>query len=144
VIAYLDTSALVKLYVAEHDSAEVRASVVRVDRVAISRAAYPEARSALARRQREGCITPSGLRTAVSALDQDMPAFLVVELSESVARLGGELAERHALGGIDAIHLASAVELGHLVGSPPVFLSLDARQSRAAVAEGLLHFRGEG
>ena len=143
-IGYLDTSALVKLYVAEHDSTEVRASVVRADRAAISRVAYPEARSALARRRREGGIKASELRRAVSALDEDMPAFLVVEVSESVARLGGELAERHALRGIDAIHLASAIELGHLVGSPPAFLSFDARQSRAAGLEGLLQFAADG
>lgn len=136
-ILYLDTSALVKLYVAEKDSQTVRKSVQGADRVATSRIAYPEARSALARRHREGMLTSKGLRRAVSALDRDVGGFVIVELVESVARLAGELAERYALRGFDSIHLAGAVELGHLVGTAPVFMTFDARQSQAAASEGL-------
>jgi predicted nucleic acid-binding protein len=35
--------------------------------------------------------------------------LLVVEVSPDVARLGGELAENHALPGFDAVHLAAAM-----------------------------------
>ena len=48
-ILYLDTSALVKLYVREHGSAAVRALVERADVVATSVVAYAEARAAFAR-----------------------------------------------------------------------------------------------
>ena len=136
-IVYLDTSALVKLYVAEDSSVDVRAHVRRAEQVASSRVAYPEARSALARRHREGAITAKGLRRAVSALDRDMGSLVVVELYGGVARIAGELAERHALRGFDAIHLASALELARLLGSLPRFVSFDDRQSEAAAAEGL-------
>jgi len=136
-ILYLDTSALVKLYVSEEGSADVRRRVDRAEKIATSRVAYAEARSAIARRHREGYITSSGLRRAVLALDRDMSAFVIVELNEILAHLAGDLAERHALRGFDAIHLASAVELSHLLGTPPTFLTYDDRQARAAASEGL-------
>lgn len=53
-ILYLDTSSLVKLYVAELGSAQVRQMVVRAGVVATSVVAFPEARSAFARLAREG------------------------------------------------------------------------------------------
>lgn len=136
-ILYLDTSAMVKLYVTEKDSSEVRKRLRRADHAATSRVAYPEARSALARRCREGALTSHGLRRAVSALDRDMDSFVIIELNEGVARRSGELAERHALRGFDAIHLASALELGHLTSSSPVFMTFDEPQAMAAASEGL-------
>ncbi len=137
-ILYLDTSALVKMYVAEEGSAEVKKRVRQADTVSTSRVAYPEARSALARRHREGSISSSGLRKAVSDIDKEMGSFVIVELNESIARLAGEMAERHALRGFDAIHLASAIELGRMVGEAPDFITYDDNQALAAEEEGLI------
>jgi predicted nucleic acid-binding protein len=105
--------------------------------VATSRVAYPEARAALARRQREAGISRSALARAVSALDRDLERFVVVELSAKVARRAGELAERRALRGFDAIHLASALEVEQLTGSIGGFCCFDDRLREAASAEGL-------
>ncbi|MGH8694308.1 MAG: PIN domain-containing protein [Burkholderiales bacterium] len=52
-ILYLDTSALVKLYVREQGSAQVRAHVNKADVIATSVVAYAEARAAFARLRRE-------------------------------------------------------------------------------------------
>ncbi len=69
-IAYRDTSALVKLYAAEEDGRElVRLAVEESERVATSTVAYAEARAGLARKQREGVFTADDLRRAVSDLD---------------------------------------------------------------------------
>jgi predicted nucleic acid-binding protein len=128
----------VKLYVSEAGSADVRRSLERCEVAATSRVAYPEARSALARRRREGAISAAGLRRAVADLDRDLGSWVVVDVAESVAREAGRLAERHALRGFDAIHLASAMELRTLVGGPVHFLAFDARLTEAARGEGLL------
>ena len=53
-ILYLDTSALVKLYVEEDGSEEVSTAVRDASRVATSAVAYPEARATFARLEREG------------------------------------------------------------------------------------------
>lgn len=133
---YLDTSALVKLYVREARSAAVRMHVRAAARVTTARVAYPEARAALARRQREGALSRRSLRRAVSRLDADWPSYLVVELLEPVSRRAGALAESRALRGFDAIHLASALEIAALLGEPVSFLAYDARLREAALAEG--------
>jgi predicted nucleic acid-binding protein len=105
--------------------------------VASSRVAHPEAWAALARRQREGAITLGALARTVSALDRDLGRFVVIELSAKVARRAGELAERRALRGFDAIHLASALELEELTGAAPSFCCFDDRLREAASTEGL-------
>ena len=134
---YLDTSALVKLYVEEGASAEVRQRVADAEVVGTSQVAYPEARDALARRQREGAFSADDLRRAVADLDRDLEACVVVELTRSLALMAGELAERRGLRGLDAIHLASALELGDLLGEKPSFLCFDRRLALAASASGL-------
>jgi predicted nucleic acid-binding protein len=52
VILYLDTSALVKIYVEEPKSAVVRENVKQAEGIATSRIAYAEARAAFARKCR--------------------------------------------------------------------------------------------
>jgi predicted nucleic acid-binding protein len=53
-ILYLDTSALVKLYVEEPGSRTVRALLERAQVVSTSRVAYVEMRAGLARKLRQG------------------------------------------------------------------------------------------
>jgi uncharacterized protein len=137
VILYLDTSALVKLYVRERGSVQVKRHVTAATHVASSRVAYPEARAALARRHREGGISARGLRRAVQRLDTDWPAYVVIEVDDGLARRAGTLAETRALRAFDAIHVASAIELAILLGQPVAFLTFDGRQVAAAGAEGL-------
>lgn len=134
---YLDTSALVKLYVREAGSDDVRRQSEAAEAVGTSRVAYAEARAALARRQREGGLEPDELRRVVAELDRDWDAFVVIEVDAVTGRRAGELAERHALRGFDAIHLACALELRALVGEEPLFACHDDRLSSAAAAEGL-------
>jgi predicted nucleic acid-binding protein len=136
-ILYLDTSALVKLYVAEPDSDVVRAWLQAADTAATSRVAYPEARAAFARRLREGAYSADAHRQIVAELDRDWSRVAVVELGADVARLAGELAERHALRGFDAIHLASAVHLSDLLNRAVGFGAFDARLAAGAAAVGL-------
>ncbi|MCC6625285.1 MAG: type II toxin-antitoxin system VapC family toxin [Deltaproteobacteria bacterium] len=134
---YLDTSALVKLYVREVDSDVVRALVRAATHVATSRIAYVEARAAFARRARERALSTRGLRQVVEVLERDLGAWVMVEASDEVVRLAGELAERHALRGYDALHLASASALATWLSDAVVFLAYDARLMAAATAEGL-------
>lgn len=62
-----------------------------------------------------------------------------VEVSESVAKLGGELTDRHPLRGFDAIHLASALLLKNKTRSDVSFSCFDERLKEAAQAEGLIN-----
>ncbi len=108
-ILYLDTSALVKLYAVEEGREEVERAVEEADRVATSAVAYAEARAALARKLGEDVFSEEEHREAVEALNKDWRSIEALSVTENVARFAGDLAERHALRGFDAIHLASAL-----------------------------------
>jgi uncharacterized protein len=98
-ILYLDTSALVKLYIAESSSDDVKAKVEATPVIAVSRVAYVEARAGFARKFREGEISREEYRRVVKDLDRDWGNYFIVEVSESVAKLGGELTDKHPLTG---------------------------------------------
>ena len=108
---YLDSTALVKLYVRERGARVVKAAVKEADQVATIVTGYAEARAGLARRHREGVLAEKSLRTAVAALDQDWPAFAAIEVTDDLAKLAGKLAERYSLTGTEAVNLAAAAML---------------------------------
>ena len=104
---YLDTSALVKLYVEEEGSERISNLVARADTVATSAVAYAECRAALARRRHERTLGTSDVSSIVGQLDADWPRYVTIEVSDALARRAGSLADQFTLRGFDAIHLAS-------------------------------------
>lgn len=126
-ICYLDTSALVKLYVNEQGSDTVRELVEASSVVATSKVAYPEARAALARSFREDLLKEKDYHLVVAALQYDWTRYLTLDVSDSLAWLAGELAEKHRLRGFDAIHLAAALTLKAQIKSRVVAACWDAR-----------------
>ncbi|MCX8103868.1 MAG: type II toxin-antitoxin system VapC family toxin [Candidatus Bipolaricaulota bacterium] len=136
-ILYLDTSSLVKLYTEEAGSEAVRQWVEEAQVVATSRVAYVEARAAFARKSREGSVPSEIYAQMVADLDSDWENFFIVEVSQNVVRVGSGLAERHALRGFDALHLASALVLRKRTKLPVAFSCFDDVLLQAAEAEGL-------
>jgi len=136
VILYLDTSALVKLYVEEAGSIAVSAAVHRATAVATARITYAEARAAFARHRRAGGLTPAELRRVVHQLDEEWGQYSTVEITDAVVRRAGALAERHALRAYDAVQLAAALDM-RLAGASIEFSSFDERLNRAARRERL-------
>lgn len=136
-ILYLDTSALVKVYVQELKSAFVRENAQNADGLATSRIAYAEARAALARKRREKGLSRADYRTVVGDLNKDWPDYFVVDVTESVVQTAGAMAESYALRGADAIHLASAVALMTHAGGRVMFCCFDDRLTAAARREDL-------
>ena len=110
-IVYLDTSALIKLYVKEEGSALVLKMLKSADLIATSKVAYVEARAAMARLWREGLLKEQTYQLVKESFQQDWNNYLLVELSDTVINMGGELTEKYKLRGFDAIHLASALLL---------------------------------
>jgi predicted nucleic acid-binding protein len=134
---YLDTSALVKLYVAEEGSLLCRQAVTDARLVSTSVVAYVEARAAFARKRREHALSPAAHRALVRTLDRDWGRYLRIEASEGLIHEAASLAERHRLRGYDAIHLASAVLLKNRLAEEVVFSSWDVALQAAARREGL-------
>jgi predicted nucleic acid-binding protein len=135
-ILYLDTSSLIKLYIEESGSSAIERLVVEASLVCTSVIAYAEARSALARLNREGSLTPEDYAVAKSDLDRDWPHYLALEVTPAIWRGAGDLAERHALRGFDSLHLASFLHLTDAkLGEHVQFSSFDDRLNSAARAE---------
>lgn len=134
-ILFLDTSALVKLYVEEIHSTAVKEWVDEAEAVAVCRVAYPEAVSALSRRMRAGDLPKRAYGVAYRALRRDWDRLAVVDFREVEA---GRLAAKYGLRGFDAIHLSSAMTISSAPAGPDVlFSSFDAALNRAAVGERL-------
>jgi predicted nucleic acid-binding protein len=134
-ILYLDTSSLVKLYIAEAHSALVQDWVEEAEAVATSRVAYPEALSAFSRRLNRGDLTITEMDLACELLAGEWPAFVLLPVHE---RQAGRLVLDHLLRGFDAVHLAAALDLWRSFPSEEVvFSSFDGALLRAARSEGL-------
>jgi len=114
-ICYLDTSALVKIYVAEEGSAIVKEKVNLASLVATSKAAYPEARAAFAMARREGILTDAAYQVVVDNFNAEWLSYYKLELTDRICYLAGTLSEKHSLRGFDSIHLASAKLLEELL-----------------------------
>lgn len=133
-IAYLDTSAVVPLLIAEPGSARAASLWDGADRVVSVRLLYPETRAALAQAERLGRLTARQLRDAVTALDSLYEEIDLVEVDDALARHAGDLAEGHRLRGYDAVQLAAA----HRVRDPNVVVVAgDNALIDAAAAEGM-------
>jgi predicted nucleic acid-binding protein len=118
--------------VAEEEGGEVvRGAIEGADRVATSTVSYAEARAALARKEREGDLDEEGHRRAVEALDEEWRRYDRLAVSDLVAHRAGGMAERYALRGFDAIHLASAARLRERFDDLR-FMAFDRRLTDAA------------
>jgi hypothetical protein len=134
VIAYLDTSAVVPLLIAEPGSPLAASLWDSADRVASVRLVYPETRAALAQAERLGRITARNLREAVTDLDSLFEVLDLVEVDDPLARRAGKLAELHGLRGYDAVHLAAA---DRIRDTDVVVIAGDSALLGAATAEGM-------
>ena len=133
---YLDTSALVKLYVEEEGAPVVRNAVAQAELVATAAIAYVEARAAFVRRRHEGGLSTAEYRRIIRDVDSDWARYLVVEVTDSLIRDAARLAEAHRLRAYDAIHLASAAAVHDRLAEPIMFASWDAGLEKVARREG--------
>jgi predicted nucleic acid-binding protein len=135
VILYLDTSSLVKVYVSEAGSDDVRALLQRARIVTTSRVAYPEARAAFARRRQDRSLRPADFLRIKRDFEEDWQRYVTMEVTAGICHEAGNLAERYRLRGFDSLHLASFAEMLRGVGGVEArFSSFDDRLNRAATA----------
>ena len=136
-IAYFDTSALVKRYVQEADSDQVLALWSTAQARAVSRLAFAETLSAARRKQRERPEAHTVVETSLAEFGRDWRTFLIVELTADLDDSIQRLLADHALKAADSIHLASCLALSERLDQSLVFACWDERLLQAARAEGL-------
>ena len=136
-ILYLDTSSLVKLYVEETASADVKGLVGAAEVTGTSLIAYAEARAAFSRRFRENAFSHRDYNRLRSRFESDWKNYLSIHVTREIVGMAGDLAEKHSLRGFDAIHLASAVTLREKLASDVTFSCFDMRLQIASQREKL-------
>lgn len=107
---FFDASALVKRYVRERGSTEVR-RLLRAGDVAVSRLSEVEVVSAFARLARDKAISGAQRDRMVGAFLTDLTAWNVVEITPPVVATARRLLLQHPLRSGDAVQLACALVL---------------------------------
>ena len=134
-IAYLDTSATVKLFLDdEGNGAIVSELLTMLGTATTSRLTCVETLAALAAARRAGRITSAIHAAAVADFIEIWAALEVVDLSDDVAWEAGAIAATFGLRAGDAIHLATAQRLRDPSTS---IVSWDIGLRRAAMAAGM-------
>jgi predicted nucleic acid-binding protein len=122
-VAYVDSSALIKLVVPEAESEQLRLELARWNRHASSALARTEVVRAAAR------VDDSARERARRIVD----AISLIAVTDEILDRAAEL-EPAALRSLDALHLASALSLADALGS---VVTYDLRLGDAATAAGL-------
>lgn len=123
-VAYLDTSAFVKLVIVEPESASLRRFLAR----------WPERTSStLLRTEAIRALRRSGHDAHLGAARRLFRAMQLVRADEPLLDRAGEIDPR-GLRSLDAVHLVTALALGSELG---VVITYDQRLGDAAVRRGL-------
>jgi uncharacterized protein len=132
VITYFDTSILMKLLIDDEAfRAESERLWVESEFAVCAEIVYAEARAALAAVRRNERLTAGALRIAKAELELLWEQVSVVVVDTELVRAAGEVAERDALRGYDAVHLAAAI-----AGRVSVVASADRQLVEAARGRG--------
>jgi uncharacterized protein len=131
---YLDSSALVKLFVPEKESDDLNQALVGAEDVIVSDLALTEMASALGRRTREGSLTSAESRRLYREAEKLAASCRRVELTPPIHRHSERLllSRETPLRSLDALHIATALD-----AEAATFVTYDPRQRAAAASQGL-------
>lgn len=139
---FLDTSALVKLYVSEEGTNEMLALVQpgQQNELGILSVSAIEFRSALRRRQRSGDVEEAAVAEILNLFESHLKERLITQrLTDSVIDSAAALVDRHFLRAYDAFQLSGCLALASSRGDC-IFACSDGALLRAAQEEALTTF----
>lgn len=137
-IAYLDASALVKRYVAEAGSAEVRRLIDQAEAVGTAIISRAEVAAALAQAVRMALLTREEGASALQLFGAEWESLVRLQMTEILVSRAASLAWDYNLRGYDAAHLASALFWRDLLGESVTVATYDRQLWNAAQATGLI------
>lgn len=126
---YVDSSALLKRYIDEPESASVDAALQSDGVLLTGRHTLVEVRRTLAR-----LLSGRNLAAARRAFAGDLQSFSLIELDATTCELAAAIAETTGVPTLDALHLAAAQRVAEAGAG---FLTFDVRQAQAARSLGL-------
>lgn len=137
-IVYLDSSALVKRYVAEVGSEEVNALIAVASATGTAVISHAEVSSALAKAARMRLLSLEEAASALQVFNAEWESLIRLQLTEVLVSRAASLAWEHGLRGYDAVHLAAALFWQDMLGDPVTLASYDRQLWEAAKVTGLI------
>jgi predicted nucleic acid-binding protein len=129
---YMDASALVKRYIQENGSQDVKAWIEAADMVLTGLITRVEVAAAIARASRMNLISPDESLAALRLFRSEWESFYRLPITENTVVRGDSLAVEHDLRGYDATHLACALIWQETLGMPVTLASFDSQLIEAA------------
>lgn len=136
-ICYLDSNALVKLFVEEPGSREVSQTIRSahlVGTVSISRA---EVVATFGKAFRLGVLSRQAAQAARHLFNTEWRYYWQLRVSDSLIEHAADLSWSHRLRGYDSVQLAAAVAWQESLGAPVFLVTFDVRLWEAAGRAGL-------
>lgn len=136
-IVYLDTSALVKLFVQEPHSDEVIRLYEDAPVIGTSVVAFAECMAAFERKYREKHLSVKDYDRVLQNLTKVFSQLVTVSVSSELNDIIIKLVKKYSLRGFDAIHLASALILKKTGIIDIKFVCFDQQLNTSAESENL-------
>jgi predicted nucleic acid-binding protein len=134
---YLDTSALIKRYIDEAGSTDVRKWIRSADDKATTLITRAEMSAGMNRSLRMKYLSQKDYGEALEEFRTDWPDFHRLPVNEPLVARADALACEHNLRGYDAIHLAAALTWQELLDAPVTLVTYDRELAEAARASGM-------
>lgn len=136
-ITYLDTSALLKLYIQETGSEEVVKLLASVESSGTNLLTHVEMASAIARAVRMKLVFANEAQNTWKDFLADWELLVRLDVSLQITKRAAMLAWEHGLRGYDAMHLASALSWQEAIDTPVTLATYDRELWAAALEAGM-------
>ena len=136
-IAYYDTSALLKLFLKEEHSDTLRTHGAKIKTAVVSELTWVEMHSALGRRIRQGESAEAIALAALDAFKNKWQDYVVVSPSFDIIQSASQHAQVIGLRAFDAVQLASARQAERAIHDDFVFCTFDKQLNNAAKVLGM-------
>ena len=126
---YVDSSALIKIYVAEEFSEQSKEIIARYREIYLSQIGVTETLTNLRKR-----LSTHEFAMATKLFEVDIATFNIIDFDEQISHSAVDISEGTNLATLDAIHLASALKVRD---ADIDFLTYDTVQRKVAKSLGL-------
>ena len=134
---YFDTSALIKRYINEPGTENVRAWIRTANNMATGLLTRAETTAGLTRLQNRGIITQGDYGQALEQFRLDWSSYHRITINEELVARADFLACQHGLRGYDAVHLAAALIWQEALMLPVTLATYDQELASAGKESGL-------
>jgi predicted nucleic acid-binding protein len=139
-ILYLDSSALVKRYVAEPGSTEVNDAIATAEVIGTAIISRAEVAAALTKSVRMEVLTREEASASLQVFRNEWLDLVRVQITELVVTRADSLAWEHHLRGYDAVQLAAVSVWQEAMGAPVTIATFDQHLWTIAERVGLVPY----